>query len=272
MKQKIVPIVAIVVGVLAFLLTFQYLRGKHNEYEQMRRDFYKNARQIDVIVANEDIPEGTILARKDLRKKTVYEMETSVRGHVVTADDADMLIGRRTLFRVAKGEAMFWSDIEGGASAATLAVLVRPGLRAVSLAVGGASAVSSLVQPNDRVDILGSFFFPSKKVEGEMETVTLTVLQDVSVLATGQELASQRSSRRSRNSNYSTVTVEVTPREAELLVFAQQMKGRLTLSLRNPSDVSFEKDLPEVDFSELETNLPALNLFRQKTIRHKKDL
>jgi hypothetical protein len=48
------------------------------------------------------------------------------------------------------------------------------------------------------------------------------------------------------------------------------MQGRLTLALRNPADLSFEKELPEVNFTMLQTELPGLNLYRQRTIRDKK--
>jgi len=86
-------------------------------------------------------------------------------------------------------------------------------------------------------------------------------------------LANVRASRRGqlRSSSYSTVTLEVTPREAELLVFAQQMKGRITLALRNSGDVSFEKDLPTVNFEKMESELQELNTYRQRNIRHKRD-
>jgi pilus assembly protein CpaB len=263
------------VGLLAFILTLQYLHSKRQEFEALKRKIYEGARQVEVVAAAKDIPAGTVITDKDLAKRRMYEKDALIRGHIVKADEFTMLIGRRTLFKLGKHEAIFWSDIEGGASAGGLAGLVKPGLRAISLPVGGAEAVSSMVQPNDRVDVLGTFRFPSKANPEEMESVTLTILQDVSILATGQTLANEMldsTTRRARKTSYNTVTVEVTPREAELLVFAQQMKGRLTLSLRNPSDVSFEKDLPEIDFKHLESKLPELNLYRQRNIRHKRDL
>jgi pilus assembly protein CpaB len=275
MKQKLVPIVSILVGLLAFILTLQYLHAKHQEFEALKRKVYEGARQVEVVAAAKDIPAGTLITEKDLAKRRMYEKDVLVRGHIVKADEYTMLIGRRTLFKLGKHEAIFWSDIEGGASAGGLAGLVKPGLRAISLPVGSAEAVSSMVQPLDRVDVLGTFRFPSKANPEEMETVTLTVLQDVSILATGQTLANEMfdsATRRARKTSYNTVTLEVTPREAELLVFAQQMKGRLTLSLRNPSDMSFEKDLPEIDFKHLENKLPELNLYRQRNIRHKRDI
>ena len=98
-------------------------------------------------------------------------------------------------------------------------------MRAVSIPVSGAAGVSGMVRPNDCVDVLGSFVLPSSTGStdpSEMEMVTLTVLQNVTVLAIGSD--TQRTiSDRKNNSGYSSVTLQVTPREAEVLVFAQQM-------------------------------------------------
>src|SRR3989339_2090145 len=166
-----------------------------------------------------------------------------------------------------------WGNIEGSDRAAetSLASIISKNMRAISLPISGAATVSSMVQPNDRVDVLGTFSFPSKKKPNEMENATITVLQDVTVLATGQTMAKQAGKRRSQlgNASYNTVTVEVTPKEAELLVFAQQMKGSLYLSLRNSTDVSFEKELPEINFEHIEKSLPEMNQYRQKVIRHR---
>jgi pilus assembly protein CpaB len=145
-------------------------------------------------------------------------------------------------------------------------------MRALSISVSGAASVSGMVQPNDRVDVLGTFSFPAEGVQGEMESVTLTVLQDVTVLAVGNQLSRRPTDRARRSGGYSTVTLEITPREAELLVFAEQVKGRLVLSLRNASDVSFESDLPSVNFEQLQTTLPDMNRFRQQNIRHKRNI
>ena len=273
MNQRIIPIVSAGIGLLAFVLTHQYLRNRLDELARERDKLYAGARQISVVVAKRDIPEGTTIQKSDLAKDE--EFESAVRGHAVTTADANLILGRKTVFQVKKGEPIFWSDIEGGARAGRgLAPMVTPGMRAISLSVSGAAAVSGMVEPNDRIDVLGTFAFPSKTMDGEMESVTLTILQDVTVLATGTEVANQPTMGRqsNRRTGYNTVTVEATARETELLVFAQQVKGSLTLSLRNPADVSFEQDLPSVDFQQLETKLPELNLYRQRNIRHKRNL
>ena len=65
---------------------------------------------------------------------------------------------------------------------------------------------------------------------------------------------------------YSTVTLEVSPREAEMLVFAEQMKGRLVLTLRSRTDVTYEKELPKVDLEMIKVEIESLNTERQRRL------
>jgi Flp pilus assembly protein CpaB len=89
------------------------------------------------------------------------------------------------------------------------------------------------------------------------------MLQNVLVLATGTETAKRSLQTAGLTRNYSTVTLEVTPREAEMLAFAEQLKGRIVLSLRNRKDVSYEKELPKVDFNKIQSEIEELNIQRQ---------
>jgi pilus assembly protein CpaB len=232
---------------------------------------YAGAKKIDIVVAANDIPSGTTIREKDIGWDSIFESASPA--DVVTRDEWQQIVSKKVMLGVGKNRAILWGNIEGAdkVSESSLAAVVRPGMRAISLAISGASAVSGMIQPNDRIDILGTFTTPSRKVPGEMETATITVLQDVTVLATGQTTAKQyfMKRRQAGSASYSTLTVEVTPREAELLIFAQQAKGNLFLALRNPSDVSFEKELPEVNLQKMESSLPELNQYRQKVIRHK---
>ena len=272
MKQKLIPIASIIVGLLAFLLSFQYLRKERMKIRAQYQRLVDAQTRVTLVQARDDVPLGTIISERDFRKYDEFKQLTPRES--VLAEEFKSVLGRKTTFAISKGDILKWSDIDGGRPAgSTLATLVLPKLRAVSLTMGGAAGVSGMIQPNDHVDVLGTFAFPSDKRPGEMETVTLTVLQDVTVLATGQEMAKQsREARHRGSSGYSSITLAVTPREAELLVFAQQMKGSLYLALRNPGDVHFEKTLPEVNFEYLQKELPDLNLYRQKNVRHKRNI
>ncbi|MFA5043833.1 MAG: Flp pilus assembly protein CpaB [Kiritimatiellia bacterium] len=270
MKQKSILIVAILAGLIAFWLTGQYLR---HEQERMQGE----AKRIFVIVAKSDLPAGSIIKNADLAKDSVFQ--GSVGGRAILPESVPDVVGKKLLFGISRGDPIQWSDIDVPAQGtAGLAEMINlnPPMRAVSIPVDAIASVSGMVKPNDHVDILGTFTFPSATVTGGVETITLTVLQDVTVLAAGQALANQiampgvRAERAPRS--YSTVTFEVTPREAELLVFAQTVRGRLTLALRNPADVTFIANPAVIDFEHLQKKLPELNIIRQRDIRHKKDI
>jgi len=274
MKEKIILAVSLLFGIVALLLTTQYLKNKEADFNKRIQKIYAGAKKVNVVVASQNIPSGTVISKKDLALSDVFQ--SAAGSHAITGDGFRSILGKKTLFPLKRGEVVSWSFIEGGLpTSGGLSSLITPGLRAISISVGGAAAVSGMVQPKDSVDVLGTFAFPSQDIPGQMETVTLSVLQDVTILATGQKTSrtgfGQRSSRQS-SSGYNTVTLEVTPREAELLVFAQKMKGSLTLALRHPTDVTWKNDLPSVNFDLLQTELPAINLERQRNIRHKKGI
>lgn len=269
MKQKLILFVSILAGLIAFGLTVKYLQHE-------REKILAEAKRVEVVVAAADLPAGSIIKQGDIAKKQVFQR--SVGARVIMPESAREIIGKKLLFNINRADPIQWSDVDVPFKGEVgLAETILPGMRAISISVDAVSSVSSMIKPNDRVDVLGTFSFPSAEAPDQIETVTLTMLQDVTVLATGQRMAlkttfpaDDRPDRAQRG--YSTITFEVTPREAELLVFAQTMRGRLYLSLRNPADVSFVTDMPPVNFDHLQNNLPELNLIRQRQIRHKTDI
>jgi pilus assembly protein CpaB len=270
MKQQWVLIVAVIAGIVAFWLTAQYLRAE-------RQRIMGEAKQIYVVVAAADLPAGSVLKKDDLRKDLRYQ--SAVGNRAVLPDVVQEIIGKKLAFNIRRGDTILWSDVGEFLEAESgLAPMINDKMRAISISVDAVSSVSGMIKPNNHVDVLGTFSFPSATLTGEVETVTLIVLQDVTVLATGQQLARKGAFSLTGNRaepatrGYSTVTLEVSPREAELLVFAQTVKGRLFLALRNPNDVSFVPDMPKINFEHLQKKLPELNLIRQRDIRHKKDL
>ncbi len=269
MKQRMVLIISVVIGLLAFVMTQSYFRAKLAALEHERALMNSNEKRVEVLAAGRDLPAGTVLIKKDLLSKGILSRDVSKDNILV--EDVDKFIGKKIKISVERAKPLMWSYVDVPARPGSgLAPMITSGRRALSISISGAAGVSGLVQPNDRVDVMGSFTFPSRKDPEKTEWVTLTLLQDVSVLALGQTLGKTEPGDRTRpSSGYSTVTLDVTPREAELLVFAENMKGHLTLSLRNPEDVSYEKNLPEINFSMLEEELPSLNTYRQQIIRRK---
>lgn len=266
MKQRVILIASVVIGLIAALLTGQYLSAKDREYKIREQQLTGRYRTIKVLAAFRNLPSGTVLDYGDMTPIDV--VENSVRGRVVEVRDSDMLKGKKLNRSLEKLTPIYWSDLEGGDPFSRgLAYDIKKNQRAISISVGGAAAVSGMVKPNDHVDVLGTFSFPSEKKAGEMEMVTLTLLQDVLILATGRETAKNQLGAGDRGAGgYNTVTVEVTPREAEMIVFAEQARGRLVLTLRNPADLDYEKDLPRVDFNKIQEEIVKLNQIRQEKL------
>jgi pilus assembly protein CpaB len=259
MKRKIILIVSIVSGLVAALSSRFYLAARDSEVKAIKESFNRRYGTMEVVCFARDVPAGTVIAKSDLGLKTVPAL--GMRGQALTIDNVTDVVGRKIVLAHRTGDVIFWADIEGGDPAVKgLSADIKKQMRAVSINCSGAAAVSSMVRPNDHVDVIGTFNFDRES--GSKNFVTCTILQNVLVLATGNDTAKTRSAGEAARS-YSTVTLEVTPREAEMLAFAEQMKGRLVLTLRNRNDTSFEKELPKVDFEKIRSEIEELNLKRQ---------
>ena len=271
MKQKIVLIVSVIVGLLAAILTRGYLAAKEGEYNKLKADFNRKHGVMEVAVFKKDCPIGSELTEGMLGKKVVPR--AGIEGRAIDASNEKRedrkTYGRKLLVTRRAGEMLFWADIEGGNPADRgLAGDIKRSMRALSISVSGAAAVSGMVKPNDHVDVIATFSVPveGSAMQGQTKLVTSTILQNVLVLATGRETSKSQFQMGYGVSNaggYNTVTLEVTPREAEILVFAEQMKGRLALALRGRSDVTYEKELPKVDFDKIQDEIEELNQQRQ---------
>ena len=268
MKRQIVLIISLVAGLIAALLTRTYLTVKENEIKAEKQKLIDKYGTIKVLAVNRDVPSGTVLAKTDIGYRNVPEV--GLRGQALTPEDLDTVVGRKLVIGHKAAEVLFWSDIEGGdPNAKGLSSDVKRQMRAMSINVSGAASVSGMVKPNDHVDVIGTFNFPDD--EGTVkrgDPVTCTILQNVLVLATGRETSKSQARDASLRSSvsYSTVTLEVSPREAEMLAFAEQIKGRLVLTLRNRNDTSSEKELPQVDYMQIRQEMEELNLKRQQRL------
>ena len=266
MKRKIVLIASLVAGLVAAVLTRFYISAKDAEVRDYKESLYNRmGGRIDVLCFSHDVPAGTVLSERDLGYLTVPA--AGMRGQAVPKDAYRDILGRKLVFGHREKDVVYWSDIEGGDPAVTgLSADIKRQMRAISVNCAGAASVSGMVKPNDHVDVIGSFDLsdPTKGSASKAKSiVTSTILQNVLVLAVGKQTAKMRA-QEAGAAGYATVTLEVTPREAEMLAFAEQMKGRLVLTLRNRNDVHYEKELPKVDFEKIMSEIEELNLSRQQ--------
>lgn len=237
MAKKKLLIAAVMVGLFAAALLYLYASQLEKEKEELVRD------QVEVVKAARNIPAGTPLAKDKITTEQVPQR--FLPPNPLLENDLNIYLGTPLAVNVEEGAMILTSDFSVQEVSRTLSTKIPPEERAMSIAVDAISGVSGLLRPGDRVDILGTFPIGTKdqvvtneKGEEGVGYVTMTMLQNVTLLATGQELSDVTSSenQQGRGSSYATVTLSVTIDEAELLTIAQT-RGKMTLLLRNREDV-----------------------------------
>ena len=133
------------------------------------------------------------------------------------------------------------SDLTGEGQGASIAALLKDGMRAASVRVNDVSGVSGFIKPNDTVDVL--ITRQALGVNRDAQ-VTDVLLQNVRVMAIDQ----QSESKDSTPSVARTTTLEVSPLDAQKLALGQQL-GALSLVLRKPG---VEQNIPYVETVSLE--------------------
>ncbi len=214
-------LIALVIGVLFGGLAFFILYQNAAELE-------KKTTPVEVLVAVDYIPAGVFLKPDMVQKKSVpdsYVSPSAIR-------DLKEVDGMMTMVPISAGEQILSNKFSEGE--ASLALALNPGYRAYTLAVDETNGIGGLLKPGNHVDIL-------TRLESDKRSVTSFVFQNVSVIAVGQKLGWKPNLSKTSapapgddNSGYSTVTLAVTPEQAETLMY---MEGRpLRLILRGPND------------------------------------
>lgn len=129
-----------------------------------------------------------------------------------------------------KGEALLPQKVVKKGDQGLLATLMDPGMRAVSIEISAESASGGFILPNDRVDIILTYEQNADADRGIPErTIATTIVRNVRVFAIDQNFSTNEEGETSRIGR--TATLEVSPKEVELLALAQQ-KGDISLALR----------------------------------------
>lgn len=226
---------ALACGVAAFLGSQRYLAERAAAVERRWEQRY---RPVKVVVAAQDLPAGRVLRETDLARR---EMPSAfVPGGATPVDAMARVVGRQLAFALQRGDAVVeahLADREGPALAARL----QRGTRAVTVPVDEVSSQAGLVRPGDRVDLM---LAEERTDEGGRCVVVRPLLEAVSVLATGRmqrPVAGLASGLEAgfeadrQGSDYSTITLDVTPTQAQLLAVGLRI-GDLVPLLRPEGD------------------------------------
>ncbi len=138
-------------------------------------------------------------------------------------------VGSLSLIAIPAGSTITASKI-GSPIDVGLPVQITPGMRAVSIGVNPVEDVAGLIQPGDRVDVIA---IPPR--QGQVPPPASAILRGVRVLAVGQSIEYNSATPSPAGQNSSTVTLEVTPKQADLLAMAD-LNTTLRLALRSPKE------------------------------------
>jgi len=134
--------------------------------------------------------------------------------------------------RLYAGEPIMEAKLMDSTVRGSESITIPKGYRVVSVPVTVDTAVSGLLQPGDRVDLL-VFFRKNQEIP---ETGTRTLLRDVNVFGvdgtTDRGIDADGQAR-----NLRTVSLLVTPKQAETVMLGKEL-GTLFLSLRRPDDAT----------------------------------
>lgn len=180
-----------------------------------------------IVAAAKDLKIGMILAPADLT--SIQVVGTVPPGAILDKKNA---IGRGVIANIYSGEAILDSRLAPMGSGGGLAATIKEGMRACAIRVDEVVGVAGFVTPGMRVDVLVSGVPPNSN--GNQETQTRTLLQNIEVLSAGQDI---QKDAEGKPQSVQVVNLLVTPEQAQILALASnQMK--IQLVLRNPLDTS----------------------------------
>ncbi len=261
MRQKLLLLAAVFFGVLAFMFTYHQINLEKQRIQGSVLD-------AAVVQATKDLAEGDKITEDNIRVVKVKRASNSMAmTREIPGDRRDTILDRQVQFHIPAGQTLEWTDLKSSMSSGRsgLTTLIPPGYRAIAIAVDSTGSVNGLVQPNNHVDIIGTFKFPEMKGDTAYDTITMTILQDVVVLATGGDMGMQDDRMRG-NRSYATVTFALTPKEVEMIIFASQ-KGRIQLSLRNYEERKIEQKVQSVNWKYLQENIQNYTLEREQNMK-----
>jgi pilus assembly protein CpaB len=226
-------IIAVLLALGTGFLTLNYLNSLRNASQAA-------GQPRPVLVAVADIPARATITQAMLQ--TVQRPSSVVEPDALS--DPTKAVGSIALITIPAGSTITASRV-GSIANAALPVRLAPGMRAVSIAIDKVKGVSGLAQPGDRVDVIAIL----PRTQGQTVPRARTFLRGVRILALGSILENTSATPSPEEQNSQTVTLEVTPKQADLLA-AADVNTTLRLALRSPKESLRSEPIEAFDSSD----------------------
>jgi pilus assembly protein CpaB len=178
----------------------------------------------DVVIAAADVPEGTRLTLASVALVQLPIAAVPAGAYSST----DTVVGRVSRIPIFKGEAIVPGRLAPEGTAGGIEVKIMPGKRAMAVRIDDVAGIAGMVQPNSRVDVM----LTTTDATAQRAQVSKLFMSNMRVLSVGARVTRGDDGQ---PINAPTVTLEVTPEEAERLALATR-EGAVQLVLRGYGD------------------------------------
>lgn len=219
--RRITLIVAVILALGTGVLTLRYLASL-----QQKADVQQQAVETrPIIIAARDIPARAKITPDMLirSQRAGAEIEPGALA------DAKQAEGDIALITIPAGSTLTATKV-GRPIEVGLTYRLKPGMRAISIPVDRVKAVSGLIQPGDRVDVLAAV----PRAQG-VQPRAVTIIRGALVLAINQTLEMAGATPSPDSANLVTVVLGISAQQADLLTMAD-INTTLRLALRSPQE------------------------------------
>ena len=233
-RRFILLIIALLISGGAFFLAQQWVSGqlKSHGVSPTGLDGKPAPPPPKVLVAKVDLPEGSVLTADSLRWQ-VWPSDDPITSYLT--DDTTHLkdyVGVVARVHMYPGQPVMAGAVARRGEAGTMAAVLTPGMRAVTVSVTANSGVAGFITPGDRVDVILTMSLPPLDKDGPARHASETVLSDVRVVGVDQTLIDLRKADKKDPTVPKTATLEVTSKQAEVIAVSADI-GIVSLALRS---------------------------------------
>lgn len=233
-RNIILLIVALLMaGITAFAMSAQMGAGEQEAVIEQTRN-----KDLFVLVAKADIPMGSFVRTFEQLEFREFAPEDIKPESYITERNENIASFEGAIARRGyhAGDPIHQLSLIKPGSGGFLSAVLEPGKRAVSIAVNATSGNAGFIFPGDFVDVILVHNVTNRNpVTGESTEYVFsnTFLEKARVVAVDQLLDNPEN----KAILAKTVTIEVTPKQAEEVQVATEM-GKVSFSLRSVSDVA----------------------------------
>jgi pilus assembly protein CpaB len=173
---------------------------------------------------------GTTAAVANQTSRVAAEAVNAVTGG---HSPMEALFGAIVKTPVLANEPVTSAKLVRGGEGGFMAVVLRPGMRAIAIPVDVKTDAGGFVLPGDRVDILQARQADQASSTGQRPFVVQTLLHNIRVLAIDQNAQAPKNGAQSVIGT--VATIEVSPADAEAVALAKA-QGEMILTLRSYAD------------------------------------